>query len=280
MPASLCHSRAKRPAFPCRPIGSSIERAVAGVVVADRRHRALGDRQLQMQAARRRDDLAERLPAGKHRGCRQRLRRHRLRAPRAERGQKQGQEQDRRKKSGKQKARGVPLGPPAARAQPFDLPAVSRSGSARRHRMAGGGRSHGRHHSRPCRKLAFLSATISTMSQRPTIRIPRWIQLVGLPVLLLIGVDAGGHAGSRDLPLPDRVRDRVPAQPARAVAPGAPDSPRLRGCRGLPLVRGCDDRGHRRARHGRRRADALGGRPGRRLPYGRARTQRRQRLRP
>jgi predicted PurR-regulated permease PerM len=30
------------------------------------------------------------------------------------------------------------------------------------------------------------SATISTMSQRPSIRIPRWIQLVGLPVLLLV----------------------------------------------------------------------------------------------
>ena len=147
---------------PLAPDRVELERAVAGVVVADRGHGALGDGQLQVQPARRRDDLAQRLAAGKHRRRRERLRRHRLRAPRAERGQKQGQEQDRRKESGKQEARSVPLGPPAARAQPLDLPAVARSGSARRHRMAGGGRSHGRHHSRPCGNLAPGYVAIGT----------------------------------------------------------------------------------------------------------------------
>ena len=39
------------------------------------------------------------------------------------------------------------------------------------------------------------SATISTMSQRPSIRIPRWIQLVGLPVLLLVGWALAGALG-------------------------------------------------------------------------------------
>ena len=39
------------------------------------------------------------------------------------------------------------------------------------------------------------------MSERPTIRIPRRIQLVVLPVLLLLGWAPRAHAGSRDLPL-------------------------------------------------------------------------------
>ena len=39
------------------------------------------------------------------------------------------------------------------------------------------------------------SATISTMSQRPSIRIPRWIQLVGLPVLLLLAWTLAGTLG-------------------------------------------------------------------------------------
>ena len=39
------------------------------------------------------------------------------------------------------------------------------------------------------------SATISTMSQRPSIRIPRWIQLVGLPVLLLLAWALAGTLG-------------------------------------------------------------------------------------
>ena len=33
------------------------------------------------------------------------------------------------------------------------------------------------------------------MSQRPTIRIPRWIQLVGLPVLLLLAWTLAGTLG-------------------------------------------------------------------------------------
>ena len=174
----------------------------------------------------------------------------------------------------------MPLGPPAARAQPLDLPAVSRSGSARRHRMAGGGRSHGRHHSRPCRKLAFLSATISTMSQRPSIRIPRWIQLVGLPVLLLVAWALAGTLGHAIFLFLTASVIAFLLNPLVRALQGLRIRRGFARRRGLPLVRGCDDRGHRRARHRRRRADALGGRPGRRLPYGRARTQRRQRLRP
>ena len=132
----------------------------------------------------------------------------------------------------------------------------------------------------PDESLPIPGATISTMSQRPTIRIPRWIQLVGLPVLLLVAWALAGTLGHAIFLFLTASVIAFLLNPLVRALQGL----RIRRGIGVAVVflwfRGCDDRGHRRAGHGRRRADALGGRPGRRLPYGRARTQRRQRLRP
>ena len=142
---------------------------------------------------------------------------------------------------------GVPLGPPVPRAHPPDL-----SGRTQTRCLPASGRRHARHHSRPCRNRSTggtsAPMTIADMAEgRATIQIPRWIQLVGLPVLGAARVGARGHARSRDLPLPDRVGDRVPAQPARARRPGAPGAARPRGRGRVPRLRGCSDVRHRRA---------------------------------
>src|SRR5215218_3090827 len=146
-----------------------------------------------MQGPGDRDDLTQRLSTWEDGRRRQRPRGDRVGAPRAERGQKEGQKQDRRKESRQEEARSVPLGAPSARTQPLDLAAVAWCGRALRHRRPGSGRSHGRHHSRPCRKLPMGSATIGTMSENPRVRAARWVQLVVLPVMLLLA-GALGHA--------------------------------------------------------------------------------------
>ena len=109
----------------------------------------------------------------------------------------------------------------------------------------------------------------------PAIRIPRWMQLAGLPVL---AAPRRGRWRARSrhaiFLFLDRRRDRVPAQPARAGIWRRPRAPRLRGRARVPLVRGWSvlalvalgtvvvDQAH----------SAVG--PGRRLPYERERTDR------
>ena len=142
----------EEPGVPLAPDGVERERTVAGVVIAERRDRALGDRKLDLHRADHGDDLRDRLAAGEHVRRRHGPRRDRCRRPRAERGQQQGQQQHRRKECEHEKSRGVPLGPPPARAQALQLlRSRAVSGSTRAHRVAVSGRSHGRHHSRPCR---------------------------------------------------------------------------------------------------------------------------------
>ena len=120
------------------------QRAVARLVVPDRRHGCLRHGQLQLHRAHRRDDLRQRLASrqdvglGEGAGC------DRIRAPRAECGQQQGQQEDRRKESSQDKTSGVTL-----RSSPARSHALNFSGRTRPHRLPVSGRSHGRHHSRP-----------------------------------------------------------------------------------------------------------------------------------
>ena len=71
-----------------------------------------------------------------------------------------------------------------------------------------------------------------------TIRIPRWIQLVGLPVLLVLGWMLAGTLGHVLFLFLAASRDRVPAQPARARPAAPPAAARARRRRRLPALRG------------------------------------------
>ena len=63
----------------------------------------------------------------------------------------------------------------------------------------------------------------------PTIQIPRWIQLVVLPVAARVRVPAREDARARALPLPHGRRDRVHAQPARPRPHATEGAARSRG---------------------------------------------------
>ena len=52
-------------------------------------------------------------------------------------------------------------------------------------------------------------APVSAIGRPPRIEIPRWVQLVGLPLLLVLRVDPALRGGSRRLSLPDRCADRA-----------------------------------------------------------------------
>ena len=92
----------------------------------------------------------------------------------------------------------------------------------------------------------------------PTIQIPRWIQLVGLP-------DSGADRApdrreglSRGLPVPRRGADRAPARPAGALPGTAPDPARLLHRDRLPQLRGRAGRCRDRRECDRHRPDAVG----------------------
>ena len=84
---------------------------------------------------------------------------------------------------------------------------------------------------------------------------------------------------SRGLPVPGRRTDRAPARSAGARHGKAPNSARVVDCDRLPqLCRRVGRRLHRHRRD-RRRPDAVGSEPGRRLPYERERTASADRIR-
>ena len=193
----------------------------------------------------------------------------------------QGQEQDRRKECGQAGSGAACRSGRRLRARSRSTSLRSRGATPGGHRIADRGRSStGRHRSRAWRgrERRHPSGTITPMDALPLragrrSRFHAGSSSSGCRCSLLLAWALAGTLSSRALPLPDRVGDRVPAQPARARdLAGARMPPRPRRRRRVPLVRGCDDRRHRRARDGRRRAGALGRGPGRRLPYGRART--------
>ena len=106
----------------------------------------------------------------------------------------------------------------------------------------------------------------------PTIQIPRWIQLVGLPVLALIAILLVGKvfhvvflflvAGLIALLLDPLVRALEQLRIPRG----------LLHCDRLPQLCRCAGRRRHRHRRDRQRPDAVGGKSDRRLPYERGRT--------
>ena len=118
-----------------------------------------------------------------------------------------------------------------------------------------------------------LGATIALMSDgAPTIQIPRWIQLVGLPIAGADRAPDRREGLSRGLPVPGRRIDRAPARPAGARPGTAEDPARLLDCDRLPQL--CRRAGRRRARPRRHRDRpvTVGCQSDRRLRYDRERT--------
>ena len=164
--------------------------------------------------------------SGERGGCRERRRRDRSERRRAGAS---GRRRRRRERTDRPGAEGGDIG----RTVPEGRRPINRVASAARRR--------GRDRSRP----AGAACTIGAMTPPagpPPIQIPRWIQLVGLPVRRVLRVGAGSVGGSHDLPVPDRGADRAPARPDRAHARGGQGSPRHRGGPRVPVVRGGDPR--------------------------------------
>ena len=233
--------RAKRPAFPCLPTGSSASEPSPALwyPIAVTAVWATGSWSCTAPAVA--TICGSGWPPGSTFGGRERLGRDRRRAPGAERGHEQGQHEDRRKEGGEDEAGGVALGP-----SPAGSGAPQLSGRTRLHRVPGSGRSHARHDSRPCR----LPCTALEPLQCPRIPSLAWLtdgrrsrfhagfSWSACPCSLLLGVGAGEHARPRDLPLPDRIGDRVPAQPARPAPAARPDAARARRRPRVHVVRG------------------------------------------
>ena len=82
-------------------------------------------------------------------------------------------------------------------------------------------------------------ATMASMAgaEVPKTQIPRWIQLVGLPLLLLIGVDRSRARSVTSSSSSSSPRCRAAAEPAGARRRARLDPPRLRGGHRLPELR-------------------------------------------
>ena len=90
---------------------------------------------------------------------------------------------------------------------------------------------------------------MSAVGRSPRIEIPRWIQLVGLPLLLVLAWLIADGERSRRLPVPGRRADRAAARHARRGAAAAAAAPRPLGrvrvpqlCRGGRPASSCRDR--------------------------------------
>jgi predicted PurR-regulated permease PerM len=101
---------------------------------------------------------------------------------------------------------------------------------------------------------------------------PRWIQLVGLPILALIALLIVGKVFHAVFLFIVAGADRAPARAAGARSGATPDSARLLYRNRLPQL--CRRAGRRvdRRRRDRRRPDAVGCESDRQLPYDRKRT--------
>ena len=100
---------------------------------------------------------------------------------------------------------------------------------------------------------------VSAIGRPPRIEIPRWVQLVGLPLLLVFAwvfLTAAGHVVFLFL-VADA--DRAPARPDRAGAPAGPAPARPLGRDRVPDLRGCAGARHRGGGdRGRRRDEDRG----------------------
>src|SRR6266542_6425285 len=187
--------------------GVERERAVVGGVVADRGDAALGDRQLKAERALERNHLRPRRSRGQE-PCSRRGRRRsdRVGAARPESCQEQGDERDRREQH---KPRQSPLSACSGYFRPPPL-----------HKRVPGGAWHARHGNRGCLGVQFenrfdlvraegeravdgeipvpgrgskrydpggtMPRMAGSAAGAARIQIPRWIQRVGLPMLLLL----------------------------------------------------------------------------------------------
>ena len=102
---------------------------------------------------------------------------------------------------------------------------------------------------------AVASLPVSPAGRPPRIEIPRWIQLVGLPLAAGAGVGVRDGGRSRRLPVPDRGADRAAARPdRRAASSGLRTAARPLGRGRVPDVR----RGGRRSSSSRSRTVVVG----------------------
>jgi hypothetical protein len=106
----------------------------------------------------------------------------------------------------------------------------------------------------------------------PKLVVPRWIQLVGLPVIVIGLWVVGGRDPSRHLPVPRAGLIAVLLNPLVRGPRQGLDPARLRGGVRLSLLRRSRGALGVRALHRRRRPDEIGREPGRFLLYGEART--------
>ena len=282
------------------------ERAVPDRVVADRGHPVLSDRKLQPQRAAQRHDLRARLarrqePVG---GSRAGLGR------RGRAGSEGGEHERDEQRDGNRDQTGDAPGSSSRCCSSLRRAARLPGGTGRRHArhrnrcllvMQKGSSCTTLQERQPGRRRRFLpelgrlereravlergpvpgrrpesqntGGTMAPMpAGAPTIQIPRWIQLVGVPIARADRAPDRREGLSRGLPLPRRRADRAAARSAGARPGEALDSARVVYCDRLPQL--CRRAGRRRVRHrlDRRRPDGIGCQSDRRLPYDRERT--------
>ena len=225
------------------------ERAVARAVVPDRRERRRRDGELRVEVADRREDawspVAPRRASSGERRRRWRRNGRRAADPNAVRSKvtRPSTADDRG-----DERRGVGHGAGHDVCARADVPLA---GSAAKPSAHGSAREC-RLHPAPRRGGGATALRSSRWRGSTTIRIPRWIQLVALPVVAAPRVPPRAHARTRPLSLPHRRRDRVHAQSAR------PRAARGCACRAGSRSRSCTCLRHgvrgraRRPRDGRR----------------------------
>ena len=243
-----------------RADGLEHERSLARAVEADRRDAVLGDGRLDAEVADRRED--ERLRAG--RGHR-RARRDGGRGSGARRllaregGDREGDREEHRNGDPEHEPARPRLRPPPMGAQPGG---VSRAGS-RAHERDRSKVASVRPASRTCPLYDHPHGRIRPDDHDPALGPAR--RTAGSP---RSHVPARVDARARPLPLPDRVGDRVHAQPARSRSDEPEAAARDRRHDRLPAVRGGGRCGADRDRRRRVRPGPERGRPSRRVRDG------------
>ena len=181
------------------------ERAFAAALEPDRRHARLADRQLEVEHAQAGDDLGQRR-AGRQEagGARRGSGRRGGRAGAAEGGQEERHDAHHEHGDQDGEAAATPLAVEVAASCPAGTPV----GRRRRHRGHGSARFRGFqregavHRERPvpvrrakCDHPGGSIGSVSTDGRTPRIEVPRWIQLVGLPILLVLAWVVAAAAG-------------------------------------------------------------------------------------
>ena len=115
---------------------------------------------------------------------------------------------------------------------------------------------------------------MSAVGRPPRIEIPRWVQLVGLPLLLVLAWVVATAAAHVVFLFLVAGADRAAARPARPRAPAGPPAPRPLGRARVPELRGGARAGHPGGRDRGRRSDEDGGQQVQRLLHESSRRRR------